>query len=367
MFPEDLFQFVLEQLADEIAGGDTPLLHPLATDSFIARSVLQKAIRRGMTDLALRAAVTLVASDSRVLWRRLLVTALEDLGVGEVDLLVRIVAASRDRAWRSRVGGDWPVIANLIKLACAGTRCQAANDLWNIAKNDPDLDTFKSSLCDAELGDLLVMMADGDRPISHRGVAVLIALGEDAGPAAPTHITPDAGAIFAAFAGLAGCGHVTAAYSEAFRQSRLALAPLGLILMTASQLQSIANRDDPMPNITWANDIPRFARDQYTRTGKAAIRAYCRASDAWAMFARKWDLPPSVWNAAAGELLFRTEGALVTNRRAWELGLALYDRSILIGCFMPQAAVPEGMALILRQLPLIDQLRSGHQPTKTPG
>ena len=87
MFPEDLFAFVLEQFADEIASRETPTAKPLNSDSFVARSVMQKAIRRGMTGLALSAAANLITTARRVLWRRLLVTALEDLGVGEVDLL----------------------------------------------------------------------------------------------------------------------------------------------------------------------------------------------------------------------------------------------------------------------------------------
>jgi len=310
-----------------------------------------------MTELALRAAATLHQLDRRALWRRLIVTALEDLGVGEIDLLARIVAASRDRAWRQRVGGDWPVVTALIAQACAGTRDQSANDLYNIAQNAPELDDFKASLAEAYLPDLLDVMTDEDRPIGDRGAAVLIALGEPAGPAAPVHITPDPGAVFAAFAQAGRYSHVAAIYALAHRMSGLGLAPLSLCLWSASRDQPLEGRDDDLPPVTWNGDIPSFCKDQYTRTGGEAIRRFAYANPAWASFADRWAIPRADWKKAAGELLFRVEGAAVTNRRTWDLGQSLYARSASLGAFMPEAAVPDGMGLIRRELPHLDQLR----------
>jgi hypothetical protein len=65
--------------------------------------------------------------------------------------------------------------------------------------------------------------------------------------------------------------------------------------------------------------------------------------------------------------LFRAEGARVIARRQWAAGADLYARSRLVGCFMPPDAVEEGLALILRQLPLIDPLRDGHITTNQEG
>ncbi len=64
--------------------------------------------------------------------------------------------------------------------------------------------------------------------------------------------------------------------------------------------------------------------------------------------------------------LFRAEGAVVTNRRAWTIGQRLYEVSGGLGCFMPIEAVPEGMALIRRELPLIDRLRGLSTTTNQP-
>jgi hypothetical protein len=366
MFPEDLFAFVLEQFAVDIGGLEATQPPPLQIDSFIARSVMQKAIRRGMTELALRAASALITTDRRTLWRRLLVTALEDLGIGEVDLLARIVAAYRDRAWVMGAGGEWRVISALIRQACEGTRCQAANDLWNVAKNDLTLDAFKGSLCEAELPDLLGIMTDEGEPMDRRGVAVLIALGEDVGPAAPCHIKADPGAIFAAFAGAGRYSHVVAIYEAAFRQSRLALAPLSLCLWSESREIELAGNDDDLPPVTWLGEVPSFALDQYTRPGLAAIRRYSYSSRSWRDFAERWQIARGDWPKAAGELLFRVEGAVVTNRRTWGAGDRMYQRSASLGCLMPEAAVSEGKTLIVRELPHIDKFRGLSLPTTPP-
>ena len=366
MFPEELFQFVLEQLADEIGARGTPTRNPIQTDTYIARSVMQKAIRRGMTSLALRAAATLLATDPRVLWRRLVVIAMEDLGVGEGDLLARIVAASRDRAWRTKAGGDWPVITSLIEQACAGTRCTSANDLRNLATHDPALDAFKDTLCDAALGDLLAIMTDETQPVAHRGVAVLLAVGEDAGPAAPIHIRPDPGAVFEAFAQAERYGHVAVTYREAFKTARFALAPLSLVLWSESRNAGMEGRDDDIPPVSWLGDIPTFCWDQYTRGGLTAIRQFAYSSPVWRDFAGRWGIPQADWTKAAGELLFRAEGALLTNRRAWTTGRSLYELSGDLGCFMPTDAVGEGLTLIVRELPHIDRLRGLTHPTTPP-
>jgi len=357
MFPEDLFGLTLEALADEVAVTPVPIPDPLQTDSYLARSVMQKAIRRGLTALALRAAATLIVLDRRTLWRRLLVTALEDLGIGEIDLLARIVSAIRDRTWRKSVGGDWPVIVTLVTQACAGTRCQSANDLCNIATHSPDLDQFKAGLCDADLPDLLMMITDDTAPIAQRGAAVLIAIGEATGHA-PIHIPPDPGAVFEAFAGAGRYSHVAALYREAFRFSRLSLAPLSLSLWSESRGIDVSGDDDDLPPVTWIGDLPGYALDQYTRPGLAAIRRFASTNPEWKAFADGWHIPRADSPKAVGELQFRGESAKVTNRRIWGAGQTLYKESSTLACFMPEEAVTEGLTLILRESPHMAILRA---------
>jgi hypothetical protein len=72
----------------------------------VVSSLLQKAIRRGDADIARRAAHTPFKLKGSASWRRLIVIASEDIGVGSPDALVMTVAAGADPAWRKRWGGD---------------------------------------------------------------------------------------------------------------------------------------------------------------------------------------------------------------------------------------------------------------------
>lgn len=358
MFPDLIFDFVLEQLADEVQQHPTPSFDPLPTDSWIARSVMQKAIRRGMVDLACRAAAQLLLIDPRTLWRRLLVTALEDLGPAEVDTTARIVAAWRDRKWRSQIGGDWPVVAELVRRSAQAIKCQSANDLWNIALHDPELAALKATLCELDQADVVSAAAVPNKDIGGQAVAVLMALGQDAGCAEPNGVRGKAADVFDAFETCSNFSHVAAICREAYRLTNVPLAALTLCLWpTHDSVQSVA-KDDWFGPLHWVNGIPTFALDQYTRGGKAAIRRYARQSDQWAEFCEENAIVPKLREAAAGEILFRVDGAAVARRRAGTQSMVLRRRSSSLGCFMAPRVVMPAMSLMRHQLPLIEELRS---------
>ena len=352
MFPETVFEASLDRFAEEFRGREVPDPAPLSTDSWLARSVLQKAIRRGMVDLALSAAAQLVIIDRRTLWRRLLVTALEDLGLQEFGTIAAIVCAARNARWRSQIGGDWPVIATLVHRACAGTRNQAANDLWNIALHDPALADVKADLC--EMSPEAVRTLSMQAPdFGVRAAAALVAMGQAEWCDSATY---DHRAFFHEHAACAP--DQSAILSEAFRMTRVPLA--GLLLTLAHEpVQSVARVDDDIAPSAWNGPIPTFAMDQYTRSGKAMIRQFSQQSLEWNAFCDAWNIPRSNRTAAAGELLFRIDGAVVTSRAVTAQSAAIRQRSEALGCFVPSAAVYEAFSILRRQLMHIDQMRLG--------
>jgi hypothetical protein len=360
---DDLLNSARHGLAEAIRCREIPRPPCLATDSFIARSLLQKAIRRGLPEIALQAASTLLVLDARVLWRRLLVTTLEDLGIGQADLLTRLLAAKRESKWRSSVGGDWAVVAELVAQACEGPRCQSANDLSNIVLNAPELASFKASLFEAGSEDLADILCAPTSSLTHRAAVTMHAM-----EPLRADIRPDPGFVFAALNFL---GPIIGIYQEAFRQTGLSLAPLSLCLLTQSQstvpvdggLQPLANWGEDFAPVCWNGHIPTFALDQYTRAGLAAIRRYCRTSTGWKAFAGFWGIPWADQTKAVGELLFRLDGARLTNRRDWHLGRWTFERSASLGCFMPEMAVSQASMLIRREMPLIEELRRLPLPT----
>ena len=59
-----------EELAEAVSSGPISPPSPIACSPWVAMSLMQKAIRRGREDLALRAAATLLRDSPERLWRR---------------------------------------------------------------------------------------------------------------------------------------------------------------------------------------------------------------------------------------------------------------------------------------------------------
>ena len=351
MFPEILFDASLDLLADDLRDREVPASVPLHADSWLARSVLQKAIRRGILDLALGAAAQLLVIDRRTLWRRLIVTSLEDLGPNEFETTAAIVCAARNTSWRAQVGGDWPVVAELVRRACAGTRSQVANDLWNIALHDPALSDAKADLCEVSPTAVRgLSMYAPDHGV--RAAAALVAMNHADWCDSKAF---DHRAFFAFYAQVSAVP--SAILAEAYRMTRVPLAGLWLTLANAP-VQSVAQADDDLAPIAWNGPVPTFAMDQYTRSGKMVIKVFAR-SGPWNAFCDRWGIPQPDRPAAAGELLFRIDGAAVTSRAITSMSASVRKRSEVLGCFMVTEAVHEGIWLLRRQLPHIDLLRSG--------
>ena len=103
----DLEEGLGQELANHASHSPEP--EPLTIDVRLASGALQKAIRRGNEAEALACARLLVVRDPQRLWRRLAVIAMEDVGVGEFDVVANTISSSRSKVWRDQRGGEWHV------------------------------------------------------------------------------------------------------------------------------------------------------------------------------------------------------------------------------------------------------------------
>src|SRR5690606_16809052 len=113
-------------------------------------SAMQKGIRRGDVDLALRAACTLLKSDPAKLWRRLAGIVFEDVGLGDLDC-VRLVMATSVKSVRQQHGGDWPVAARVVTRMCEARKCRATDDMFLTISHHQELDELRASQAGADL------------------------------------------------------------------------------------------------------------------------------------------------------------------------------------------------------------------------
>lgn len=124
---------VLKPLASDY---EVPTVEPLPVSSWVAASAMQKAIRRGDVDLALRAAVTLMKSDPTKLWRRLAGIVFEDVSIGSVDTIRLVMAATTSKSLREEFGGEWAVASRLVEQMAISPKCRSTDDLlWTIAQH----------------------------------------------------------------------------------------------------------------------------------------------------------------------------------------------------------------------------------------
>lgn len=317
MFPDAaLFDYVLLDLADGIRTHPAPTADPLPCDRWIARSALQKAIRRGETALAQRALANLFVHDHRAIWRHLSIIAVEDVGVANVDLLAKIVGAQRDRSWRTSMGGNWLVMAELVRQMAESNHCQAACDLLLRASNDPALEPTREWSLDASMVTLTAAMADSTLPLVDRGIATL-AIGGGLAEGQP-HSDPAAG--FEIMAEVGSFSHVVATCQQVWKITR---NPMALLLPMVWQAWSDAGgteivKDDPMPTVQLIEGVPGYALDQFTRTGNQISRAYLAEDQELQRLLTQAGIAKPAWPRTFGDALFLIEGGATVRRLVWD-------------------------------------------------
>jgi replication-associated recombination protein RarA len=104
---------------------------------WLAMSALQKAIRRGCEDLALRAAATMLRDAPEKLWRRIGCIAYEDIGVASLETLGLATAALAGKRHRSALGGEWAIASCIISELSRAPKCRAADDLLMVCELHP--------------------------------------------------------------------------------------------------------------------------------------------------------------------------------------------------------------------------------------
>jgi hypothetical protein len=114
-------------------------------DRWLMASLLQKAIRRGQPQMALAAALTLLEMDQPRLWRRLMTVALEDIGVGALDVALDLTAISASAVARRLLGGSRAALEIVIPLACRAVKDRTADHLASLVRHGQSANQAESA------------------------------------------------------------------------------------------------------------------------------------------------------------------------------------------------------------------------------
>lgn len=318
LFPDNArFGFALTDLAEALHSIPMTTQQPLPCDRYIARSCLQKAIRRGEVVLAQRALANLFEHDPATVWRHLVIICLEDVGIANVGLLAQIIAARQDRRWRAQLGGDWQVLAGLVRLMAESVHCQAACDLLLRVMNDPAFDQDRADALEAEPSSLAETVGNPTEKIELRAIAAM-AMG---GCLAEGQLNKDPCGLFDVMAEHGQFSSVVAACRAAWKISRNPMAMLLPLIWEAwmkDDRHHIA--DDTLPAAQMMRGVPGYALDQFTRVGNTISRAFLRECDELRSVFEVAGVSSADFSSTLGDLIFLLEGGLVRRRCHWSLG-----------------------------------------------
>jgi hypothetical protein len=300
-----------------IGNSQPPPPEPLEISSWIAMSAMQKAIRRGRTELALRAAATLLQQSPERLWRRLACIAFEDVGLGNPDLVALTTAAMGGKRVRASLGGEWTVASYLTSRMAEATKCRGADDLLLFAENHPGFESHRLRLGFSVTQDLLRIVTSTE-PLAVRALAAWFLLGTDRRPTprlARRH--GDLISLFTALREILPPDLVEIA-REGHRRSGEVL-PIFMALLAPYQSRLTAGvQDDEMPSEMMAGPVPGWCVDLYSRPGRAALAKLIEGSTETARWVRA-HIPPRQRVALLGTIVFRLEGQCVRRRLRWSV------------------------------------------------
>ena len=316
----DIFGEAKRRLAREIDSHSALPSKPIAADPWIVSSLLQKSIRRGETEIARSAALTLFNHRGSSLWRRLMVIAFEDVGIGGLDVVTTTVAAAGDSAWRKNHGGDLKLAVYLVGLLAEAPKDRSADYLCD-AKDHPMLANFWRAMEKASLESRLSHARDQALGLPQRAVAALSALGIGS-RGEISRGTGGLEALLTTFRELKVPQELVAATGIAAARTREKITAMVPLIWLAARKSENRVCDCPIPPLVKTDDVPLYALDKHTRSGREAIWRFACENDSVRACLAPF-VPASQRRSACYMAAFYVDAAPIARRLMWDQSEAL--------------------------------------------
>jgi hypothetical protein len=312
-----LFQHLHDHLApaDDTAGLPPP--RPFShADPYLLASLVQKAIRRGDVAMARRAGHQLLGLDRTRLWRRLAVTALEDIGIADIELAAEIVAVASLTAARRLFPSELQALDHILVRACDAVKDRSGDHLYSILYREP-VDPDQTRLLAQASGDALIaVIASSYQPLPQRLRAAVLASGRSA-----EFYRPGAPGISAVFDVLHELGVPSLlllaceVYASRQRDELPVLVPLAALFHINSK-PIVRQHDPPAPEPI--GEFPAYVLDPVnTRLGRRSVELWLKAY----LTKPEW-LPKQ-----AAAALWNAESAQCDRTLGTELGESIRERA----------------------------------------
>lgn len=262
---------LLDELDTRAKGLEVKTLSPLACDKWIASSVMQKAIRRGDVNTALKSGMTLWRDDAVSFWRRLHIVSVEDVGVAAPETVAMTLLAFNASAWR-RKRDDLRIGLTLVKLLAEGVKCRLGDEVYTIAANASAYEDARQSLTRETDQALCDTVLDKSQDVIMRAIALWALAGTKRLPADRMPLRDGNKALTVeVLQSLKGPSALTQGCIGAMSKT---IWPLALFTPLLWQAHNGCPSEIVTRNMhdVFIRGVPLAALDTYTRLGKASIR-----------------------------------------------------------------------------------------------
>lgn len=321
-------------------------------DPFVAKSMLQKAIRRADTGKAEQAAWYLVRFNEQGFWRRLCIIVLEDIGLANIALVAQVLQAEKDPQLRSNLGGPEKVGLALVSAMCASPKDRTTDDLIDAIGND-DYSCCKADVSELPEAAQAALVSSASAPVQERAIAAL-----QLSPASsPSRRARAWCLLLERFPEETLSPCIKAAATLGLQRTKSEMA-LHMALLSRDLPAAPNQSDEAFPPSVDLNGLPSWTLDGHTRLGLQAFRLALKRSPRIGTFLRRWATGTVSPAKTVAGLVFRVESAQLKRRLDWSIGQQLKKEACNNRPGLPAGAASEGLAILREEFDLVNECRA---------
>lgn len=279
---------------------------------------MQKAIRRGDVEVAQRAALSFHALRGSAIWRRLMIIAFEDVGLGACEAVVATVTSCADPALRKSTGGNIRTVMELSRRLAEAAKDRSADHLIAAATAHPRLESTRRRMAALQPAARLTMVADSRLPLTVRATAAWYASGLE-WERERRILGGDLPGLQQTYCELGVNEDLVNAVTQAARRTREPLTVLLPLIWLAAREQTSSHLvERALPPAPQVDNIPLYAFDKHTRIGRQALELLARENAAIRAVLERYAQGRSGLEAVR-LAAFHAESACVKRRLIWPL------------------------------------------------
>jgi hypothetical protein len=246
--------------------------------------------------------------------------AVEDIGIGDVELLEEIVRIGTDKQLRSILGSDVALIDDLCGRMAGAVKDRSTDNLWSLTKLESAVEQ-RTQLQRLPAADLISIATDAGVPLVRRAVAALFACtfpSNDQPVLRPDRVEQLLDAFPIKSPPL---------QDAVVRLAKIRAHPFCLMLPLIWSCwrqdgAELAIASDDMPDPEFVNGIPLYTFDFHTAAGKHAIRRFTHENVALRPHLSRW-VTRDRWAEVTQIGAFYVDAAPVARRLRWSEGSRL--------------------------------------------